>query len=243
MNGGSGNDSLIGGVGADRLTGGSGNDTMTGGADSDWYYVDSALDVVVEAIGGGTDDRIYTSVSYTLGAGQEVERVYAYTSTAVTAVDLTGNELANYMVGNAGSNALIGGLGNDTLFGGSGDDTITGGSGVDLINGGTGSDRFVYSAIADSGVTSASRDKISDFVHLTDRIDVSAIDASAAAGGDQAFTFIGSAAFTAEGQVRAVQAGAHTVLEFNTTGASAAEMMIQLNTVTAVTLTAADLIL
>ena len=51
-----------------------------------------------------------------------------------------------------------------------------------------------------------------------------------------------TAAFTAEGQVRAFQSGVHTVVEFNTTGGSVAEMSIQLDNFAAATLTFADFI-
>ena len=46
-------------------------------------------------------------------------------------------------------------------------------------------------------------DQILDFATGTDKIDLSRIDANAAAGGDQAFTWLGSNAFTGTpGQLR-----------------------------------------
>jgi hypothetical protein len=53
--------------------------------------------------------------------------------------------------------------------------------------------------------SSATRDTIADFSHgQDDLIDLAALDANAALGGNQAFTFIGSAAFggDATGQLR-----------------------------------------
>jgi len=51
-----------------------------------------------------------------------------------------------------------------------------------------------------------------------DRIDLAAIDANGGAGGDQAFTFIGTAAFSARGQLRYVQVGGDTFIQANTNG-------------------------
>ena len=87
--GNAGNDTLIGGAGNDTLNGGAGADTMAGGTGNDTYFVDNAGDVVTEAVGEGTD-TILASVSYTLAAGSEVEKLTATGSTGLT---LTGNEL------------------------------------------------------------------------------------------------------------------------------------------------------
>ncbi len=128
LEGGNGNDTLNGGIGNDKLDGGNGDDTLTGGVGNDRYYVDSAADRAIEAIGGGTD-TVYTKVSYTLAAGQEVERLRANAGT--TGLSLTGNEFNNWLVGAAGNDTLNGGGGNDTLDGGNGNDTLTGSVGND----------------------------------------------------------------------------------------------------------------
>jgi Ca2+-binding RTX toxin-like protein len=67
--------------------------------------------------------------------------------------------------------------------------------------GGQGADRFVLSALGDSGVTAALRDLILDFELGTDRIDVSAIDAQSARGGNQAFSWRGAAPINGAGQI------------------------------------------
>ena len=53
-----------------------------------------------------------------------------------------------------------------------------------------------------------------------DTIDLSALDASASVGGNQAFAFIGTARFGAAGQIRFRQAGGETVIEANTNSAT-----------------------
>ncbi|MBS7790941.1 hypothetical protein KTR66_13095 [Roseococcus sp. SDR] len=134
LTGDDGNDTLRGGDGIDVLDGGLGADSMVGGAGNDIYRVDSFGDVVVELAGGG-EDRVLSSVSFTLGA--HVERL-----SLVGTADLngTGNVLANRLDGNSGANSLAGGDGQDTLYGDAGNDTLTGDSGHDRLEGGTGAD-------------------------------------------------------------------------------------------------------
>ncbi len=125
LSGGSSNDTLNGGIGNDTLTGGSGVDSLVGDEGDDLFLVDNAADVVVEGAGGGTLDRIATSVSYTLATGVEVERIQTTSSAGTTALNLRGNALAQSIFGNAGDNVLNdGGFGAaDTLTGGLGNDT------------------------------------------------------------------------------------------------------------------------
>jgi Ca2+-binding RTX toxin-like protein len=80
--------------------------------------------VVVEAVGQGTSDRVFASVSYTLAAGQSIELMSTANNAGTGAINLTGNELANTLLGNAGANMLNGGAGSDTLTGLGGDDTF-----------------------------------------------------------------------------------------------------------------------
>lgn len=95
--------------------------------------------------------------------------------------------------GGAGADVLHGGDGADLLFGGAGDDTLYGHGGNDI---------FRYHAVTES--TLSLSDGIQDFAS-GDRIDLSVIDALPGTPGNDAFTFIGSAAFTLgqAGQVRA----------------------------------------
>ncbi len=110
------NNTIIGNAGANVLSGGGGVDTMTGLNGNDSYAVDSATDVVNEAVGGGID-RVYASATYTLGAGQEIETLSTNNNAGATLINLTGNAFNNSIIGNAAGNTLNGGLGNDTLTG------------------------------------------------------------------------------------------------------------------------------
>ncbi len=134
-------DQIDGEGGDDTLIGLGGDDVLTGGLGNDTFHVESAGDLVIEAIGGGVD-RIAAYVSYSLGAGVEVERLDAVNFTATTAIDLAGNEFAQTLIGNAGTNLLDGGSGNDTLIGGAGDDALVGGPGIDALFGNAGNDVY-----------------------------------------------------------------------------------------------------
>jgi hypothetical protein len=78
-------------------------------------------------------------------------------------------------------------------------------------------------------------DEILDFA-TNDKIDLSAADANSLAGGDQAFTFIGSAAFAATGagsagELRAFDAGGGVWhVEGDTDGNGTADLVIAVTT-------------
>ncbi len=112
-------DVLEGKAGNDTLDGRGGKDLMDGGAGDDFYFVDEAGDRVIEAAGGGAD-FVYTSVSHALA--DNVERASAISIAATSAIDLTGNSLANELIGNEGSNVLNGGAGADIMTGHGGND-------------------------------------------------------------------------------------------------------------------------
>jgi serralysin len=79
-------------------------------------------------------------------------------------------------MGLGANDTLNGGAGAHTNSGDVGNDTLVGGSGADILTGGLDADIFVFSALADSGT--GTPDLVTDFVHGTDIIDLSAIDAN-----------------------------------------------------------------
>jgi Ca2+-binding RTX toxin-like protein len=122
---GAGNDTLYASDGGCILDGGLGNDLMVGGSGADTYYVDSEFDQAIENSSSGTD-TVHSTISYTLGAN--LENLYLLGSIGING---TGNDRSNYLYGNSGNNVLIGGAGNDRLESGGGNDTLIGGIGDD----------------------------------------------------------------------------------------------------------------
>ena len=221
--GGIGNDALYGDGQANVLIGGAGRDTLTGYAGNDIFYIDRSDDVVREAANAGID-TVVASSSFVLSAN--VERL-TLTGTANTSV--WGNTLSNVLTGNTGANL------------------ITGGAGRDFLTGGAGADRFDFNAISETGKTAAARDVISDFVHLSDLIDLSTIDANGALAGN-AFIWRAAAAFSGRAGDLHVRyensAGTindKTIVEGDTNGDRVADFQIELKGL--ITLTAKDFVL
>jgi Ca2+-binding RTX toxin-like protein len=153
--GNAGANTITGNAGSNTLDGGGGGDTLAGGAGNDVYYIRSAADVIVEGAGEGTLDTALSSVSYTLGANAQVERLAASDASLTTAINLTGNAYSHLIQGNAGVNVLTGGSGNDSLFGYAGDDRLDGGQGADTLTGGIGNDTYVVDNAGDVVVENA----------------------------------------------------------------------------------------
>jgi Ca2+-binding RTX toxin-like protein len=134
--------------------------------------------------------------------------------------------------------SLFGGKASDTLKGGALADLIHGNLGADQLTGNGGADTFRYQGVGES--TASSLDHILDFEAGVDKIDLSRMDADTNSAGNQAFSWIGSNAFSGSaGQLRAYQDGASWFVEGDTNGDGVADLVIQL-TVTGGPLTQGD---
>jgi Ca2+-binding RTX toxin-like protein len=208
-----GADQLYGGNGDDLLNGGDGDDVLAGRADDDRLFGRAGADSL---FGEGGDDILAGNDGEDTLSGGDGEDV------------LSGNAGDDTLSGGAGGDLLSGGGDDDLLFGGAGEDTLNGGQGRDLLIGGQDFDVFLFSSTGDSA-TGAQRDVIDGFDGIGfvpgDRVDLSGIDA-VAGGGDNAFAFIGVAAFSAPGQIRVFNQGGDTIIAGNTAGGTAAEFEI-----------------
>ncbi len=211
-----GDDTLEGGDGNDWFDGGTGADSMVGGLGDDVFIVDDVGDQVSEFDSQGTDN-IEASVSYSLG-GIHVDNLYL---TGSAEINGTGNSLNNVVKGNSGRN---------NLDGSGGTDKINGAGGADILTGGTGPDQFIYSNLSDSTADTSGRDTILDFAKGQDRVNLSPIDANTKTSGDQAFTFIGGAAYSNKaGELRYGINGDQTIISGDVNGDGVTDFKIVLS--------------
>jgi len=171
LNGAGGNDNLSSLAGDDWLEGGSGIDTLNGGLGNDSFGVDSASDLITEAVGEGTD-TVQASVTYSLLV--KATNGESLTLTATAAINGTGNALNNTVTGNGSANLLQGGAGNDSPTGVAGKDSLDGGLGTDQLTGGAAADVFRFDTTLELVNGAAVTDTITDFTtSKSDRIELS----------------------------------------------------------------------
>ena len=230
---------------SNQLRGNGGLDRFVGRAGDDVYYVDSFNDAVFENAGEGSDS-IYAALDAG-GAYTIADHVEFLVLSGFFSISAFGNGANNFLYGNNAGNVLDGGSGNDSLLGLIGPDVIYGGAGSDTIQGGegddflygqagrdnlfgeTGADRFIFTSITESAVFDW--DQIYDFsAGEGDLIDLSAIDANTATGGDQAFTFVSSFTAQAGQAVLTFGAGTNTTrLDLDQNGDGAADFQLVIN--------------
>jgi Ca2+-binding RTX toxin-like protein len=260
---------IYGGAGVDLLTGGAKNDVFLFGA---WDQF-GASDVITGGA-GIDQLALRGNYTLTFGAGQliGIENIgllsahdtrfgalgssYSYDLTMVDAnvaagvqmvVDGAKLRIAEFFRfdGSAetdGSFRVFGGLVDDVIVGSRNGDLIQGNGGADTLTGGQGADVFRYLSASDS--TSSATDRILDFAAGTDKIDLGRIDADTQTAGDQAFSWIGSSAFSGSaGQLRAYQEGSNWILQGDTDGDGSADFVVLVTPDGPTPLSASDFVL
>ena len=142
------NETLNGDDRDDHLNGGDGDDHLDGGDSDDNLVGGPGIDALIG--GTGNDD---------LDGGDGDD-------------DLNGDAGNDSLIGGLGDDDLNGGVGNDKIYGGDGNDVLTGGAGKDFLTGGLGSDTFQFNFSGNLNKKDA--DKIADFTHGLDHIQLSA---------------------------------------------------------------------
>jgi len=235
----------VGTAADDTLRGTSGDDILIGGAGSDIYYVNSVGDVVDETGATGID-KVYSSLSFDLSnAARALGNVENLVLTGLANISGTGNALGNSLTGNSGKNVIKGADGDDRLYGRAGNDQLDGGAGIDKLIGGAGADRltggadadtFIFTKAAESNMSGTGRDTILDFSHAQrDKLGLSLIDAVAGVAGNQAFDFIGTAAFSHHaGELRYTAVNGNVYVYGDINGDGATDFSVQLHHLTSI---------
>ena len=140
----------------------------------------------------------------------------------------SGNDVLR---GGSGNDKLEGGAGEDELFGGLGKDILNGEMGADRPTGGAGADRFEFRSASYSTPTASGRDLILDFNRgQGDKVDLNKMDANSTIANDQAFSFIGKAAFSGNaGELRYGITGETTTVSGDVNGDGVADFRVSLD--------------
>jgi Ca2+-binding RTX toxin-like protein len=143
VDGGAGNDTIVGGAAADILLGGTGNDRIDGNSGDDLIHGGAGDDAIS---GRSGNDRIYASEGNdSVSAGSGDDAVYGGDGNDT----VHGEDGNDFIAGEKGNDSLWGGTGNDAIqagdgndaaYGEDGNDSIWGGNGDDTLNGGLGDD-------------------------------------------------------------------------------------------------------
>jgi subtilisin family serine protease len=211
--GGEGDDIIVGGAGADSIDGGDGKDTAA-------YDTQVTLDFATGQHSGAAAGDLFVRIER-FALSNANDRFVG--SAAAVDEKVSGNGGKDKLAGGAGNDRLDGGKGSDKLVGGIGADTLAGGKGDDKLVGGAGRDTFVF-------VNTADLDRIADFAHRKDKIDLSDIDANGRASSNGKFKFIGDDDFSHKaGELRFEEHGKKTIVMADRNGDGHADFKIALD--------------
>ena len=168
LDGGNGDDTLIGSVDDDVLDGGNGTDLVQQTSGADQVLSDTQL------TGVGTDDL--TNIEEAHLSGDASSNTLNATAFTLGPVTLDGGAADDTLFGSSGDDSLVGGPGDDRLLGSLGDDTFVGGTGADQIEQVVNADQV----LTDSQLTGQGTDALSEIetVVLTGGNSNNSLDAS-----------------------------------------------------------------
>jgi len=130
IEGGNGNDSIIGGFNSQDLRGGRGDDTIDGGV-----AAGSSIGDLIDG-GFGNDSILGADGSDTIFGGRGDDTIEANDGNN----DVSGGKGNDRILAGSGNDTLDGNAGDDLILAGGGDDTLIGRNGADDLRGGSGDD-------------------------------------------------------------------------------------------------------
>ncbi len=212
---------------------------LTGTASADWSVTGGGVANTVPANGADfTGGQLPNGrVSFIAGQASATVTVKVAGDTAAELNESFTIALSGLQAGVALSTAAATGIilnddfastaANQTLTGTTGPDVFLIGGGLDTVIGRAGLDQFLFGPAA-LGNPSINATALNDFSPTAgEKLDLSAIDAIAGAGlANDAFTFIGTAAFTAPGQLRWLDLGTHRAVVGSVDADADAELTI-----------------
>jgi Ca2+-binding RTX toxin-like protein len=193
IEGGAGNDILIGGALDDQITTGTGKDVVKAGAGNDTIYVNGqdALGSDDQINGGDGLNTVVLMGDQTITlSGAMLKNIQNITASSNTNLDITmldsavaAGQSGNFDFSTASGTLHFGGSAESNaqllVFGFSGDDTIVGGSQADILGGTAGRDSLTGGGGADTFSSTqlsysqgSTYDTITDFAAGTDKIDL-----------------------------------------------------------------------
>lgn len=162
IDGGGGNDTIVGTTAANTILGSGGDDTINAGSGNDtiqYTGTSNGFDAVDGGDGTDTISALANNTVIGLSALAGVETISAGSFTGVYVAGSGNNDTLNFsavtltaivrveggaghdtLTGNSAANTLWGGLGNDIIDGGTGNDSLLGDDGDDTIKGAAGTD-------------------------------------------------------------------------------------------------------
>ena len=144
LEGGSGNDTLIGLPGPDVLDGGDGDDTLAGQGGGDTLDGGPGSNHVSYASVGGPVSVDLNSQTGSPGGPVDTLRAFRAVTTGPGNDVVVGTSAGETFALGAGDDAVSAGAGDDAIDGGPGNDSLRGGPGADAMTGGDGADTATY---------------------------------------------------------------------------------------------------
>ncbi|MCC3425390.1 MAG: calcium-binding protein [Microcoleus sp. PH2017_01_SCD_O_A] len=164
MNGGEGSDTIVFGSRRDRLVGSFAGNDFISYATSVNFAGATSTNLITDTLGSNFIIGGNGTDVITTGAGDDI--LFGGPGSLPTGSTSDGDDTLN---AGGGNDTLLGGFGNDYLLAGDGNDSLGGGPGADTLIGGAGNDSFYYNNFGEgvtinaNGSLGSSPDQIGDF--------------------------------------------------------------------------------